>query len=86
MRLDFRPYALVYTDNVNIADVHFIIIDEHDRTIECNDEYGMVIALIYYQDCEEVGYLKYNHFEELTGDSETIVKNGKLNLEVIKCM
>ena len=80
MRLDFKPYAMIFTDAVSICDVYFIIIDEDAGTIECNDQFGMVIGLIYYKDCEEVGYIKYNHFEELTGDSEIIVENGKLKI------
>lgn len=80
MRLDFDPYAMMFTDTVSIYDVYFIIIDEDDGTIECNDQFGMIIGLIHYKNCEEVGYLKYNHFEELTGDEELIVKNGKLKI------
>ena len=31
MRIDFTPYSLLYTDNVSIYDVSFIIIDEEDK-------------------------------------------------------
>ena len=78
MRINFNPYVLIYTDDTSIFDVHFIIIDKEEKTIDCCDEYGMSIAMIHYKDCEEVGYLKYNNKERFTGDVEIIIKNGKV--------
>lgn len=78
MRIDFSPYVLMYTDDTDIYDVHFIIIDEENKTIDCCDEYGFSIAGIHYKNSEEIGYLTYNERERLTGDSEILIKNGKL--------
>lgn len=78
MRIDFTPYSLLYTDNVSIYDVSFIIIDEEDKTIDASDQNGMMIACIHYKNEEEVGYLTYNNNDELTGNSEIIVKCGEL--------
>lgn len=78
MRIDFYPYALVCTDAVDIYDVHFIIIDEHEKTIDCSDQHGFSIANIHYQECKEVEILKYDKNERLNGDFEIIVQNGQL--------
>ena len=78
MRIDFTPYSLLYTDNVSIYDVSFIIIDEEDKTIDASDQNDMMIACIHYENEEEVGYLTYNNNDELTGNSEIIVKCGEL--------
>ena len=81
MRIDFNPYVIVYTDDTDIYDVHLIIIDTEEKTIDCCDTYGMSIAGIHYENAKEIGYLKYNEKERLTGDSEILVKNGKLIIQ-----
>lgn len=78
MRIDFTPYSLLYTDNVSIYDVSFIIIDEENKTIDASDQNGMMIAYIHYENEEEIGYLTYNNNDELTGNGEIIVKCGEL--------
>ena len=78
MRIDFEPYAIVYTDHTDIYDVHFIVIDEKEKFLELNDANGFVIAGIHYEGIEEVGYLTYNEKERLTGDEHSLIKNGKL--------
>lgn len=78
MRIDFEPYAIVYTDHTDIYDVHFIIIDEEEKFLELNDANGFVIAGIHYEGIKEVGYLTYNEKERLTGDKYSLIKNGKL--------
>lgn len=78
MRIDFTPYSLLYTDNVSIYDVSFIIIDEENKTIDASDQNGMMIAYINYENEKEIGYLTYNNNDELTGNSEIIVKCGEL--------
>lgn len=75
-KIEFNPYALLYTENVDIYDVYFIIIG--DETIEVCDMNGFGIANIHYKECEEVGYIKYNKRERITDDDITIVKNGEL--------
>ncbi len=78
MKIEFNPYAIVYTDETDIYDVHFIIINEEDKTIDCCDERGFAIAGIHYAKAEVIGYLTYNYRERLTGDSYILIKNGKL--------
>lgn len=77
-KIEFEPYGLVYTDNVDIYDVAFIIIDEGEKTIDLCDQWGMSIGNIHYENEKEVGYLKYDKDERLTGDYETIIKNGEV--------
>ncbi|MBR3209098.1 MAG: hypothetical protein IKF82_02400 [Bacilli bacterium] len=84
MRIDFKPYALLYTDEVDIYDVHFIIVDEEEKTIDVCDESGFSIAGIHYKNSKEIGFLKYNERERLTGDYETIIKNGKLEFKEVQ--
>lgn len=78
MKIEFEPYGLVYTDNVDIYDVKFIIIDKEEKTIDLCDQWGMSIGNIHYENEKEVGYLKYNKDERLTGDDEIIIKNGEV--------
>ena len=78
MRIDFNPYVLMYTDNTDIYDVHFIIIDEEENTIDCCANNGFSIAMIHYKDTKEIGYLKYDMNERLTDEDIILVKNGKL--------
>ena len=78
MRIDFKPYALIYSDDADIYDVYFIIIDDGDKTIDCCDQHGFSIAKIFYAKSEEIGYLKYDENERLSGDDDIIVKNGEL--------
>lgn len=80
MRIDFEPYALLYTDNVDIYDVYFIIVDEEEKTIDVCDSNGFSIGNIHYEDCKIVGYLSYNYNDELTGNGNIIVKNGSLKI------
>lgn len=79
MKINFTPYAIVYTDTVDIYDVYFIIIDTEEKTIDCSDSYGFSIANIHYEDCNEIGYLEYDEKEErLNGESHIIIKNGEV--------
>lgn len=78
MKINFTPYAIVYTDTVDIYDVYFIIIDTEEKTIDCSDSNGFSIANIHYEECNEIGFLEYDERERLTGDSHIIVKNGKV--------
>ena len=84
MRIDFNPTALVFTDATDIHDVYFIIIDEDEKTIDCSDNMGMSIANIHYKECEECGYLPYNHEGRLTGEQITFIKDGKLIKEAFE--
>ena len=81
IKIEFSPYAIIYTDYTDIYAVHFIIIDEEEKTIDCCDEYGFSIAGIHYADAKEIGYLTYNYRERLTGDSYILIKNGELVIE-----
>lgn len=78
MRIDLKPYGLVYSGDTDIYDVDFLIIDEEEKTIECNSSSGFAIANIHYDECDEVGYLEYGDDERLTGNDITIAKDGKL--------
>ena len=78
MRIDFNPYVLMYTDDTDIYDVYFIIIDEEEKTIDCCTSSGFSIAMIHYKDTKEIGYLEYDTNERLTGEDIILVKNGKL--------
>ena len=78
MKLEFEPYVVICTGNVDIYDINMIIIDEEDKTIDCSDINGFTIAVINYENEEEVGYLEYDEKELLTGESYPIVKNGEI--------
>lgn len=78
MKIDFNPYAIVYTDNTDIYDVSFIIVDEENKTIDVCDTTDFSIAGIHYQECEEIGYLPYTTDERLQGNTVVIIKNGEL--------
>lgn len=78
MKIEFNPYAIVYTDYTDIYDVHFIIIDEEDKTIDVCDVGGFSIANIHYAEAKEIGYLIYTSDERLSGDNEILVKNGEV--------
>lgn len=81
MRIDFNPYALVYTDDTDIYDVYFIIIDEAEKTIDLCDNHGFSIGNVHYENAKEIGYLYYDENERLNGDSDIIVENGKLQIK-----
>lgn len=81
MRIDFNPYAIIYTDDTSIYDVSFIIIDELDKIIDVNDSNGFSIASIHYRKSKEIGCLYYDDNERLNADSEIIVKNGKVQIQ-----
>lgn len=81
MKINFSPYAIIYTDYTDIYDVHFIIIDEEAKTIDCSDEYGFSIAAIHYAEAKEIGYLIYTSDERLSGDSEILIKNGEVVID-----
>ena len=81
MKIDFNPYAIVFTENTDIYDVHFIIIDEEDKTIDCNDQNGFSIANIHYENAEEVGYIPFTSDERISPDDEIIIKNGELVID-----
>ena len=78
MKIDFNPYAIVYTDDVSIYDVSFIIIDENDKTIDVCDQSGFSRAGITYLNCEEIGYMPFTSNERLTGETVILIKNGEL--------
>lgn len=78
MKIDFNPYALVYTDDTDIYDVYFIIIDETEKTIDLCDSNGFSIGNVHYENSKEIGCLYYDDNERLNGDSDIIVKNGEL--------
>lgn len=78
MRIDFYPYGLLYTDDIDIYDVHFIIIDEEEKTIDVCDQHGFSIANIHYENIKEIECLLYDEKERLNGETLDIVKNGKL--------
>lgn len=80
MKIEFEPYALIYTDDTDIYDVYSIIIDQDEKKIDVCDAFGMSIGTIHYENCKECGYLKYNSRERLTGDFEIIIKNGQLTI------
>lgn len=81
MRIDFKPYAIIYTDDTSIYDVSSIIIDDVEKTIDVSDTDGFSIANISYWKTKEVGCLYYDENERLNGDSDIIVKNGELQIE-----
>lgn len=78
MRIDFNPYAIVYTDDTDIYDVYFIIIDETEKTIDLCDNNGFSIGNVHYENAKEIGCLYYDENERLNGDSDIIVQNGNL--------
>lgn len=78
MKITFKPYALVATDNVDVYEVHSLFIDEDEKTIDLCDEWNMSMGNIHYEDCEFVECLTYDENEMLTGETEIIVKNGKI--------
>ena len=78
MKITFNSYATVDSGITDIYDVHFIIIDEEQKTIECNDTNGMAIGTIFYEECEECAYLPMDNYDRLTGERIIIVKNGRL--------
>lgn len=78
MKIELKPYGLVYCDNADIYDVYTIIIDTEDKKLDLCDNIGMSIGTIYYENCKEVGYLKYNNRERLTGESEIIISDGEI--------
>lgn len=78
MKIDFNPYVIIYTDDTDIYDVRFIIIDKKDKTIDCCDSNGFSIAGIHYENAKEIGCLYYNNRERLTGESDIIIQNGKV--------
>lgn len=78
MKIAFNNYATVDSGTTDIYDVYFIIIDEEQKTIECNDYNGMAIGTIFYEECEECAYLPIDNNDRLTGERIIIVKNGKV--------
>lgn len=78
MRIQFSPYVLIYTDNVDVYDVYQIVINEEEKTIDCSDNNGFMIANIHYENLNEVGCLKYDENERLTGESKTIIEKGNI--------
>lgn len=78
MRIQFSPYVLIYTDNVDVYDVHQIVIDESEKTIDCSDSNGFMLANIHYENLNKVGCLKYDENEKLTGESEIIIEKGNI--------
>lgn len=74
-KIEFKPYALVHTDNVDIYEVHSLFIDEDEKSIDLCDEWNMSMGKIYYEDCKTVECLIYNEYEKLTGEVKTIIEN-----------
>lgn len=70
--------AIVFTDDTSIYDVYLLIIDEEEKTIECNDMNGFVIALIHYDDTEDCGFINYDGNDDILPYAEELVENGKL--------
>lgn len=77
MRIDFRYGALVYTDDVDIYNVSFIIVDKEKKKIECNNDYGFVIAMIHYKEMKECSFIPDGENGRMSGDFIDIVKNGE---------
>lgn len=77
-KIEFKPYALVHTDNVDIYEVHSLFIDEDEKSIDICDEWNMSMGKIYYEDCKTVECLTYDKNERLTGEIKTIIKNAKI--------
>lgn len=78
MRIDFKYSAIVYSDEVDIYDVSFIIIDENEKTIECNDQRGFAIANIHYKNSKECGFIPDGEDGRMSGDFFDLVENGEL--------
>ncbi len=74
-KIEFKPYTLVHTDNVDIYEVHSLFIDEDEKSIDLCDEWNMSMGKIYYEDCKTVECLIYDENERLTGEIKTIIKN-----------
>ena len=53
-KIEFKPYALVHTDNVDIYEVHSLFIDEDEKSIDLCDEWNMSMGKIHYEDCKTV--------------------------------
>ena len=70
--------ATVFSADCSIYDVYLLIIDKTEKTIECNDINGFVIALIHYEDSDECGYINYDENGEIMPYAESIVENGML--------
>ena len=70
--------AIVFSQDCSIYEVYSIIIDNDEKTIECNDINGFTIALIHYEESDECGYINYDEKGNIMPYAEEIVKNGKL--------
>lgn len=78
MKIEFKPYTTICTDNVDIYDISICIIDEKEKTIDCSDVNGMLVANIHYKDMQEVSYLEYGKNGMLTGNEYTLIQRGEV--------
>lgn len=78
MKLYMRYGGLVMTSTCTFYDPYLLIIDEDEKTIEINDNMGMVEGMIHYKNEEEVTIMRRNEKDELDGNEIPIVENGEL--------
>lgn len=77
MRIDEK--GVLYTDNVDIYEVGFIIIDESEKSIDVCADDGFSIGKIMYENENKIGIIKYdNKTKCFSGDNVIIFQNGKL--------
>ena len=70
--------GILYTDNVDIYEVGFIIIDESEKTIDVCADSGFSLGQVSYENENEVGIITYDNNGYLTGDTVIIISNGKI--------
>ena len=70
--------AIVFSSDCSIYEVYSIDIDTEEKTIECNDINGFIIAMIHYEESDECGYINYDENGNIMPYAEEIVKNGEL--------
>ena len=78
MKIYLRYGGVVMTPSCAFLDPYMLIVDEDEKTIEINDNMGMVEGIIYYENEKYVDINRRNENNRLLGDVVPIVKDGEV--------
>lgn len=78
MRIEIKNGGIVGADDCAFYEIYSIDVDESNKILELNDEWGYVRGLIHYDKFEEIEYNNYEGEDVINSYTTSIVLNGKL--------
>lgn len=78
MKIYLRYGGVVMTPSCTFFDPYLLIIDKDEKTIEINDNMGMIEGMIHYENEKYVDINRRDENDKLLGDVIPIIKDGEI--------